>query len=305
MNAPAERPVPSGVRVWLQLLRAPNLFTVPGDPISGYLVSNAGFWDFSLACVALASLCFYAAGLLLNDWVDLAEDTRERPTRPLPAGLASPKTVWRWVWILNALGIGILAATRQPPAVLGGLFTVASVWSYNRVTKGKPVLGALNMGLCRAGSVMIGACAGPAAYAKPIAGIFAAVSALFVAAVTHLARHETHPTYPLHARFLPALTLGLGAFMGISHALQAPDKAPSAFLFALPVLGALLLLVRMLQKPAPKLPPLIGAHIRLLLPLQAAVCWFGASQSVGPLFAGILLVCWPLSRGVSRRFYAS
>jgi hypothetical protein len=76
------------------------------------------------------------------------------------------------------------------------------------------------------------------------------------------------------------------------------------WLFVLTALGGLVLLTRLLRAPSP-LPPLIGAHIRLLLPYQAAACWFGASQSIGPECALILLALWPVSKVVSKRFYAS
>ena len=38
------------LRTWLQLFRAPNLFTVPGDPLAGYLFANSGVnsWDLLL-----------------------------------------------------------------------------------------------------------------------------------------------------------------------------------------------------------------------------------------------------------------
>jgi hypothetical protein len=295
----------SRARVWLQLVRAPNLFTVPGDPIAGYLVSNAGFWDVSIVWVALASLCFYASGLLLNDLVDISEDRRDRPKRPLPSGLAAPGAVRRWVWILNGAGLLLLCATGSSLSLAMGALTVLSVWAYNVVSKKRAVLGALNMGLCRALSVFLGACAGPAAYAKPIAALFALLTGLYICAVTHLARYETRASSPLHARFLPAVPLLLAATFGITQSSYAPDKVPAAALFSLAVLGGILLQIRMLRKPAPPLPPLIGAHIRLLLPLQAGVCWFGASQSVGPFFAALWLLCWPVSKIVSRRFYAS
>ncbi|NBV85120.1 MAG: hypothetical protein EBS01_02380 [Verrucomicrobia bacterium] len=80
---------------WLQLFRAPNLFTVPGDPIAGYLIAYAGFFDTSIVFVTMASLAFYGAGLLLNDLIDIAEDRAERPNRPLPSGQVSPTTVRR------------------------------------------------------------------------------------------------------------------------------------------------------------------------------------------------------------------
>jgi hypothetical protein len=77
---------------------------VPGDPVAGYLVSNDGFIDGTILLVAAASLCFYGAGLLLNDLVDLSEDRLERPSRPLPSGQANPTTVRLVLWLLNALG---------------------------------------------------------------------------------------------------------------------------------------------------------------------------------------------------------
>ncbi len=295
---------PSLVRTWLQLLRAPNLFTVPGDPIAGYLISNAGFTDSSLVLVSGASLCFYGAGLLLNDLVDLAEDRAERPNRPLPAGLASPTTVRRVLWLLNVVGLLLLTATGSKSALLAGAFTVLCVWSYNCLTKRLPVIGALNMGACRSLSMLTGALAGPSPYAVPLAAIFAVTAGLYIAAVTNLARFETGKKLAWAPRFLPTLALFPGLAIGLQNALYSPDKLPAAALFSLTFAMALWELRTLLTRPFP-LPPLIGAHIRLLLPLQAAACWFGASQDIGPACALVLLALWPVSRLVSKRFYAS
>ena len=77
---------PSKFRTWLQLFRAPNLFTAPGDPLAGYLLANFGAGiDGTLPLVIIACLLFYGAGLLLNDFADLEEDRRDRPSRPLPS----------------------------------------------------------------------------------------------------------------------------------------------------------------------------------------------------------------------------
>ena len=66
---------------WLQLLRAPNLFTVPGDPLAGFLLASGGEFVAYAAFLAMgASICFYCGGLLLNDLADLEEDRRDRPT---------------------------------------------------------------------------------------------------------------------------------------------------------------------------------------------------------------------------------
>lgn len=299
-----QKTVPSRARVWLQLLRAPNLFTVPGDPVAGYLVSNDGFVDGSIFLVAAASLCFYGAGLLLNDLVDLLEDRLERPSRPLPSGQANPATVRVVLWLLNALGLAFLGASGSLSALVCGSATVAAVCLYNGATKHLPLWGALTMGACRGLSMLTGALAGPSPYAVPIAGLIALSVTLYIAAVTHLARFETRTTVPGSARLFPVLALIPGVFIGFQNALYSPDKMPAALLFAFTFGAAALLCRRLLTKPFP-LPPLIGAHIRLLLPLQAATCWFGASQSIGPACAIGLICLWPVSRLVSKRFYAS
>ncbi len=314
-NAALEPPISEGprsspnaksrVQTWLQLFRAPNLFTVPGDPLIGYLVSNSGFVDHTILLTAAASVCFYAAGLLMNDVVDLQEDLTDRPTRPLPAGGAAVSSVRNALWLLNVCGLLFLAATGSRAALITGACTVAAVCSYNFFTKKIPVIGALNMGLCRSLSVMIGAMAGPSAYAKPIAAAFAVIMGLFIAAVTNLARFETRPTRPLVSRILPILPLIAGSLFGVSNCLFSPDKAPGAMAFGLAALGGLWLLYKLLAHRQAPLPPLIGAHIRLLLPLQAGACWLGASQSIGPACGLALLAFWPLSRAVSKRFYAS
>src|SRR5271168_4002552 len=86
----------SPLHTWLQLFRAPNLFTVPGDPLAGFLLASAGAGVFhpAIAAIILASLLFYGFGLLLNDLMDLCEDCAERPSRPLPSGAVNPKVVW-------------------------------------------------------------------------------------------------------------------------------------------------------------------------------------------------------------------
>jgi hypothetical protein len=295
---------PNRLRVWLQLFRAPNLFTVPGDPVAGYLVSNDGFTDASIFLVAAASLCFYGAGLLLNDLVDLSEDRLDRPFRPLPSGQARPSTVRLVLWLLNGAGLGMLLATGSLRALACGAATIAAVHLYNCLTKHKVVWGALTMGACRGLSMLTGALAGPSPHAVLIAALIAVSVTLYIAAVTHLARFETRRTLPGSARFLPVLALLPGVFVGAQNALYSPDKVPAALLFALTVGAGCLLMWRLLSKPFP-LPPLIGAHIRLLLPLQAATCWFGASQTVGPACAAGLLCLWPVSKLVSKRFYAS
>jgi len=296
----------SRFRTWLQLFRAPNLFTVPGDPLAGYIVTNGFQTSWGVALPILASLCFYGAGLLMNDLADEAEDSRERPQRPLPSGAATRGSV-RIVMIALILGgLGVLSLTRHSPALILGGTLVLAMALYNLVTKGWPIVGALNMGACRALSVAVGAVSGPLpSQVQSPATIIAILFGVYIAAVTNLARHETRDHVPVLARLLPIVPVTLFALIGSALALQAPARTPVVFILALAVGSAWWLVVKMFRNPKPPLPPLIGAHIRVMLPLQAATCYLGDPWDAGRIAAILLLACWPLSRVVSRRFYAS
>jgi hypothetical protein len=294
---------PSLVRVWLQLFRAPNLFTVPGDPLAGYLFSSGFDVGWSLVFVVLASLCFYAAGLLMNDLADEAEDLRDRPSRPLPSGAVTRRSVWVVMAALCVAGLALLALDRNPTLLATGAALIAAVALYNWLTKGWPVVGALNMGLCRSLSVMLGAFATPH-IAWQMSETIAIGFGLYIAAVTNLARHETRPKAPTLARLLPVAAVILMAAGGIRYAMDAPERTPAIGIYALVVVVVGWLAVKMFTSPAP-LPPLIGAHIRALLLLQAAACYIAEPTEYGRYAAIALLCLWPVSRWVGRWFYAS
>lgn len=291
-------PRPAGrLRTWLQLLRAPNLFTVPGDPLAGYLLASAGFVEGGLWRAILASLCFYCAGLLMNDLVDLEEDRRERPSRPLPSGAATPGAVRAGVAFFVLLGMSVLLYAHRTPAWVTGFVLIWAIFFYNRVTKGWPVIGALNMGLCRASSVMLGGFMGSPwgwQLAMPVALLFG----LYIAAVTNLARHETRDRVPVVARLLPAIVALLACLSGSWQAGMSPEKAWAIGLFAIVAVAAGLLAWRMFRHPSPPLPPMIGAHIRLLLPLQAAIVWMADPYEVGRWSALVLLSLAGLPAGL-------
>lgn len=73
---------------YLLLIRAPNLFTVPSNILSGYfattLLSDANFTQLLL--LIFSSIFLYVAGIILNDCFDINVDRKERPNRPLASG---------------------------------------------------------------------------------------------------------------------------------------------------------------------------------------------------------------------------
>src|SRR5947209_8977616 len=82
---------------YAQLVRLPNVFTALADIVLAALVSgvfgpfepDSGIrWSRVAAffCLLIASTLLYWAGMVWNDYFDLAEDRRDRPGRPLPSG---------------------------------------------------------------------------------------------------------------------------------------------------------------------------------------------------------------------------
>jgi hypothetical protein len=73
---------------YLLLIRAPNLFTVPSNILSGYfattLLSDTNITQLLL--LIFSSIFLYVAGIILNDYFDISVDRKERPNRPLASG---------------------------------------------------------------------------------------------------------------------------------------------------------------------------------------------------------------------------
>src|SRR5262245_11737347 len=97
------------IKAWAQLLRIPNVFTALADVIAGALLAlhrwPEGDEVLTLIRVCLASACLYSAGMVLNDFFDVEEDTRERPFRPIPSGRVKKETASRVGFGLLLIGL--------------------------------------------------------------------------------------------------------------------------------------------------------------------------------------------------------
>jgi 4-hydroxybenzoate polyprenyltransferase len=184
------------MRAWLRLIRLPNLATAVADSLAGFLVC-AGVqqidWLPPAACWAIAaSVCLYAAGMILNDVFDVDIDRAERPERPLPSGAIGLQTAALAGHGLLAAGVAAAVAAAVArgqiwPAVTGAILA-AAVWLYDRHLKHHVVLGPATMGACRGLNWLLGmtAAGGPFAdqWLVPVG------MAVYVAGITLFARHE-------------------------------------------------------------------------------------------------------------------
>lgn len=296
---------------WLQLLRVPNLLTVPGDPLAGFLLALRGS-EVSLAragLAAAAALCLYAAGLVFNDLQDLETDRSERPARPLPSGaMPLPQARLAARILLGAGPVLALLAGWRAFAVSGLL--VLAITAYNSKLKSHAWYGPLSMGACRALSLLLGAAAHPLARGlHPRVLIAALTLAAYVASVTAIARRETRPVATGPRRFLPAavLALGLLALPRLLLRLMLFDRVCFLVAYAGALGIAMLEAIRLgepMNEPV-EVPLSIAALLRGLLPLQAAFILAAGTGSNGALLALGLIALWPVCWMLSRRWQMS
>jgi len=156
---------------WLSLLRIPNLLTLPGDVILGFIIAESSledsnlilgfsfskitFLSYSIFYVILAVLSVYCFGLITNDLADFNEDLKKRSDRPLPSGIISKQSAWG-VAILFAVSGLIFASFANQRVFLAVVALIGLVVGYNYLFKKSWVSGPFILGLCRSLAVMIG-----------------------------------------------------------------------------------------------------------------------------------------------------
>ncbi len=96
---------------------------------------------------AIATVVLIAAGAnTLNDVFDLATDRVNRPRRPLPAGLLTPKTAA--IIAIGEMGLGVSASFRLNWAAVGiALASAVALIAYTPFLKPRPVVGNLTVAL--------------------------------------------------------------------------------------------------------------------------------------------------------------
>lgn len=181
------------MRAYLQLLRAPNVFTAAADILLGFFFTHdsLGAWP-QLALLVAASCSLYLAGMVLNDVFDLAQDATERPFRPIPSGRVSEAAAMRLGAGLLVAGVGFgwlttwFAGDTRPGLVASGL--AGAVLSYDGLLKKTPV-GPLMMGLCRTLNVLLGMSASQDEWSAVHLAVALGIG-IYITGVTVFARSE-------------------------------------------------------------------------------------------------------------------
>jgi 4-hydroxybenzoate polyprenyltransferase len=292
-------------RAWLELVRLPNLPTVPGGVAAGYLLGLAarpasGLARFPAAAAAVTLL--YMAGLALNDWADAGIDARERPGRPIPSGrLTRRQALWASA-ALGAVGMAFACAAGWAcAAVCAAVALTAAAYDLASV-RGSPI-GWLLMGACRVLTVLAGAAAASSWAGLAAEGVLVAGGILgaYTVTISGLAAREADLHVPGARRWLPLGVAVVGA-AGV-YGMRLPGATSSALMLlagALSGVGAVAGLTG--AQPPERVGRAVGALIRGMIPLQAALC-LAAGVST-PMAAGVIAL-YPVSWLLSARFHAS
>jgi len=301
---------PGGKRnAWLELLRPPNLFTVPGDVLAGMWMSiplgASQPGGLALVLTPLAVCLIYLSGLVMNDLADEAEDRRERPDRPIPSSRVSKKAAWLVMIGLIVLALTILVVIRRR-ALIFGLFLVGCVVLYNAWAKHRAAFGPCVMGMCRGFSLLTGAAAVmPKGHAELFPGLLTGfeILLLYVAAITLLARNETRASNPSLQAWFPTVAL-LGGWAVLPFFAEPETALFSALYGAFAVLSLVVPFhtARRISQRRRVIPGDIGLLIGNLIVVQATLfAWF--APHIGWALGWLLL--FPVSRVVAQKFYAS
>ncbi len=304
---------------WLRLLRLPNLFTAPGDPVAGYLLALAGSPAgtvhvyapslFSTALlVGIPSLFLYAGGLIHNDTCDIETDARTRPGRPIPAGDISSAAARTAAIIFFAAGIA--AALYLSHASGNGFvppFTALAlsicIYFYNSCLKSVSVAGPISMGTCRCLSFLFGA-SFACAYAPELPAVAIGLL-LYVSTITVLADEEDAARTARYKQCLPLAALVVWPawyFLrsGESVAVGAIPLWCSLGCYGIAFGAAVWTFFGLRPGDSPeKRRTAVSLLIRNLLLLQASICFACPGGTVPAI---ILLVLWFPHLVLSKRF---
>ncbi|MBL9084493.1 MAG: UbiA family prenyltransferase [Planctomycetales bacterium] len=227
------------VKALLQLCRLPNVFTAVSNVAAGYLLTHSDLTDWpAFVLLVGSSALLYTAGMVLNDVFDLAQDTAERPHRPIPSGRIALGTARALVWTLLLGGValaGAVTAWRQTMTpILVAAALAAMVVLYDGPLKRTP-LAPLAMGTCRFLNVLLGMSLGTIGTMNwhPIHWCVAAGIGIYVVGLTWFARTEAQAASNRFGLFAGTLVMLAGVGL-LGYFPRLADDALPPLLWPLP-----------------------------------------------------------------------
>jgi UbiA prenyltransferase family len=301
------------LRAYLQLVRAPNLFTAATNVVAGFTlmtaVDDAQFdrpqWGH-LIVLLFISVALYASGAIFNDCLDIEHDRRFRPDRPIPSGAVSLGRAYLLGLLLAAAALGAAMLLTPTTVLITGLL-VTSIWLYNGVLKRIKFVGALSMGLCRALNMILGMSTGASMVAFTAPDRRELVWAplllgLYTAIVTAASHYEDRPAGGAGRWVLFGAAAGLPVVLvGVAIAVVKESWISWVLLIILILATAGLFIFTLTKVSFKAVRRAIGISIMLIIVFDAAIC-LGVRNAplwLGALVLLALLPTWLTSRVAS------
>jgi 4-hydroxybenzoate polyprenyltransferase len=293
----------------LVLMRPANIITAVADIMLGFAASGSilrllqqdAFTLghpilYPLYWLVLATIGLYGGGVVFNDVFDTELDRIERPERPIPSGAASRTSATLLGTLLLSGGI---AAAFQVSILSGAIAVIIAIMAlvYDALGKHHPILGPINMGLCRGLNLLLGISAVPAAV--DVFWYLAFIPIVYIAAITTISRGEVHGGDK--KILIGALGLYLVVIGGILTLLRLQQfrglhALPFLGLFAWMIFPPLLRAIRSLAAPDIRLA--VKAGVMAVILMDAALAAGFADWRYGLL----VLALFPLSRLLAKQF---
>lgn len=283
------------MRAYLQLIRLPTVFTAIADVVLGVMLTQRGITSLPKFFGLLGATCgLYLAGMVFNDVFDLAQDQRERPSRPIPSGRVSRTAA-------IALGVGLMliglvsASTVSPPVLMfaGGL--VVAILAYDALLK-RTFLGPLAMGSCRFLNVMMAASSTYERWHEPIARpqlVVAIALGVYIIGVTWFARTEARVSSRWQLTgALTVMNLGYATLAALMASWPGEaDFGPSFAILCFIAVSVNMRALAVIRNPVPELvQPMIGLFLMNYVTTAAAVVYWHTGNGTYALATAALVI---------------
>lgn len=260
---------------WAELVRLPNLFTVPGDILLGMCAvsSVASLSLTSYFYVLSISLLLYGGGMILNDIMDYEEDKQARSHRVLPSGRIAIE--WAKVAVVSCFSLAVILSHFYSQSVFViTILLIGVIYLYDGPSRKIPHLGFVTMGACRSLNILLGAVA--ISNINFAALLVALCEGAYIYGVCVIAHNETKalpkPFWCKFPLFVVAITIIYLIFYN--------SFALFSIISGLFIFFTTYMIVKDLNKmlPVKSIPPYIGKLIRNLIPLQFCLALCVAPQ---------------------------
>lgn len=294
---------------YLRLTRPANIVTAIADILAGIAVSGAGLALFSPESISsqnpdfsswlwlcLATTGLYGGGVAFNDVFDAELDRVERPERPIPSGTVSLTNAA--IMAGGLLLLGIVAAWQV--SNLSGMIAIAVAFLavlYDAWGKHQLIFGPINMGLCRAGNLLLGISIVPIMVAEY--WFLGLIPLVYIAAITMISRGEVHGD---NRKALQGGLAMYGLIILVLLAMAFNSKVPWWQVVPFLILLGYLIFPPLMQALKTQKPQWIGKAVKAGVISQIVVNAALASTFAGWEFGVLVLLLLPLSLWIARKF---